>query len=123
MKSNDLLPLLALGGLAYVLTKQKQGATPTETPFFEGVATPTGITPQMVQAAQASGMSNADIVKAAVQPQPSSVRIVSSSGKPRTISTPPPTATRTSMNGNQYLAPRSGGGYRVVGARNIVLNK
>ena len=114
---NDTAMLIAGGLLLYAISKRNSNTTP-DVPFQE---TPLGFTSNNVQAFKDAGYSNADIVNAALNP-PKSIIVKTSKGGSRTISTPPPGATKTSLNRNQYLAPRAGGGYKVVGARNITLN-
>jgi len=131
--------VLALGALAFLVLRNKNGGSdaPTAQGSWENftagsVPTPTGVTPSMIVDAKKLGMDNAEIVNYlsaktdaqynALPMSSRSVVVTSGKGKPRTISLPPPSATRTSSNGNQYLAPRSGGGYKTVGARNITLN-
>lgn len=125
MKNSDLLILGGLGAAIYFLSKNR--GTPSESgAAFQDSLTGLSFTPQNIAAAQAAGASNAAIVESAVAQISASktgqaIKVVSSKGKERTISLPPSSATKVSLNKNQYLAPRAGGGYSVVGARNIVL--
>jgi len=132
LKTEKLLLVGALAAAAlYFLGKPKSD---NGTFVGEPVMTSSGnvITAQAVDTLREAGMSAADIVNyttarndvefAMLPMSARSIRIETSKGGLRTVSLPPPSATNTSRNGNQYLAPRSGGGYRTVGAKNITLN-
>jgi len=114
---NDTLLLIGAGIAAYLLLKPKNAPT---TSGGDDYSTPLGFTSTDVQRIKEAGGSNSDAINAALN-QPPSYTVISSKGKSRTISSPPVGATKTSLNKNQYLAPRAGGGYSVVGARNITL--
>jgi len=118
VKSSDIL---LLGGLLFLATrKSSTPTTPSDT--YQPAATPLGVTASMVDAGKAAGLNNAQLIEAFLpKVGNNAVRVQTTQGGTRTISLPPPGSTRTSRNGNQYLAPRTGGGYKVVGARNIVL--
>lgn len=115
------LALLGILGFAVYKASQNGGSAPAPS-FTEGaVATPTGITPALIVEAKNAGLNNAEIVNAFTNGSVA-YQVKTSSGGSRTLVTAPKGSTKTSLNGNQYLAPRSGGGYKVVGAKNIKLN-
>jgi len=116
---NDTILLIGAGVAAYFLLRKKDEATTSGGDSF-GNSTPLGFTSADVQKIKDAGGTNADALNAALN-QPPSYTVTTSKGKKRTLSSAPAGSTKTSLNGNQYLAPRAGGGYKVVGAKNIVL--
>lgn len=132
----DVGTILLGAGILYVLLREGNDATAapaaggfTETPFAGAPTnTPVPITAGDVMSARDIGLTNAEIVdvytraQTATIPQGKAYTVLSKKGKQRTIVGPPPGTNRTSINQNQYLASRPGGGYKVIGARNIKLN-
>lgn len=127
MKTENVVLLAAGAFLAYKLLNR----APAAAGFTEGVSgsgvsytpvpTTSGVTTSMVEAAKQEGLNNAQVVNL-LSSGSVAFKVPTSSGGTRTIVSAPRGTTKTSLNKNQYLAPRSGGGYKVVGARNIKLN-
>lgn len=123
MKTSDILILGGLGAAIYFLSKNRGSPEASGSAFVDS-GSGFSFTPQNVAQAQAGGMSNAAIVESAtnaIANAPKVIKVAGKGGNTRTVSLPPAGSTKTSINKNQYLAPRVGGGYSVVGARNIVL--
>lgn len=116
---NDTILLIGAGVAAYLLLKPKAAPTTSGGDDYQG-STNLGFTSDDVNRIKAGGGTNSDAIEAALN-QPPSYTVTTSKGKKRTLSSAPAGSTKTSLNGNQYLAPRAGGGYKVVGAKNIVL--
>jgi hypothetical protein len=132
MKTNDLLLLAGLAGLAYYFKKDKSSSDTSiegsgvssapvswQNPIEAGTTTPSGntITETITSPKQGVQYINNKYTNAqnriAVSYDNVPVNLPGNASLPGNL--------RTTINKNQLLQKRSGGGYKVVGARNITL--